>query len=174
MVTQTQKTQTQTCTTKNSQHARLSAEPRSSINPIPHTTTTFSTSAHIVTTFRPVGSGAESISTYKAQTPRTSHKVSEETENVLDDREPTLLDYIKDNQENPQDLPDPDPEDGGDGKEPNDKSPEDNKPRERFLQVMSDLAAGICTMRQPCTESRPEKVKVWEPNTFDGADPHKL
>ena len=177
MVTQVQKTQTQTGTTKNSQRARLSAEPGSSIDPVPRTTTTFGTSAHIGTAFRPVGSGAESISTHKAQTPRTSCKVSEETENILDDREPTLLDYVEESQENPQDLPDPDPEDGGDGDEPDDpddKSPEDNEPRERFLQVMSDLAAGIRTLRQPCTESRPEKVKVQEPDTFDGADPCKL
>ena len=111
------------------------------------------------------------------QTPCTSCKVSEETENVLDNREPIPLDYIKDNQENPQDLPDPDLEDGGDGDEPDepdDKSPEDNKPGERFLQVMSDLATGIRTLCQPRTESRPEKVKVREPDTFDGADPHKL
>ena len=111
------------------------------------------------------------------KTPCTSHKVSEETENVLDNREPTPLDYIKNNQENPQDLPDPDLEDGGDGDkpdDPDDKSPEDNKPRERFLQVMSDLATGICTLRQPHTETRPEKVKVWEPDTFDSADPCKL
>ena len=39
---------------------------------------------------------------------------------------------------------------------------------------MSDLAAGIRTMRQPRTESRPEKVEVWEPDTFDSADPRKL
>ena len=151
MVTQVQKTQTRT--TKNSQCARLSAEPRSSINPVPRTTTTFGTSAHVVTAFRPIGSGAESISTHKAQTPRTSRKVSEETENILDDREPTPLDYVEESQENPQNPPDPDPEDGGDDDEPNDpddKSPEDNEPGERFLQVMSDLAAGIRTLRQGC------------------------
>ena len=34
MVTQVQKTQTQTRTTKNSQRARLSTEPRSYINPV--------------------------------------------------------------------------------------------------------------------------------------------
>ena len=88
-----------------------------------------------------------------------------------------MLDYVEDNQENPQDPPDPDPEDGGDGNEPDDpddESPEDNEPGERFLQVMSDLATGICTLRQPRTESRPEKVKVWEPDTFDGTDPCKL
>ena len=110
MVTQVQKTQTQTHTTKNSQHARLSAEPRSSINPVPCTTTTFGTSAHVVTVFQPMGSGAESISTHKAQTLHKSYKVSEETENILDDREPTSLDYIEDNEENPQDPPDSNPE----------------------------------------------------------------
>ena len=118
MVTQVQKTQTQTHTTKNSQHARLSAEPRSSINPILCTTTTFGTSARIVTAFWPIGSGAESISNHKAQTPCTSRKVSEETENILDNREPTPLDYVEESQENPQDPPDPNPEDGGDGDEP--------------------------------------------------------
>ena len=153
MVTQVQKTQTQTRTTKNSQHARLSAEPRSSINPVPHTTPTFGTSACVVTAFRPVDSGAESISTHKVQTPRTSRKVSEETENILDDREPTLLDYVKESQDNLQDLPDPDPEDGSDGDEPDDpddESPKDNEPGERFLQVMSDLAAGVPTENQSC------------------------
>ena len=136
-----------------------------------------STSACVVTAFQPVGSSAESISTHKAQTPRISHKVSEDTENILDDREPTPLDYVEENQENPQDLPDPDPEDGGDDDEPDDpddESPEDNEPGERFLQVMSDLATGIRTLRQPRTKSRPEKVKVREPDTFDSADPCKL
>ena len=42
---------------------------------------------------------------------------------------------------------------------------------ERFLQVMSDLAAGIRTMRQPQPAARPEKVKVHKPDTFDSADP---
>ena len=77
----------------------------------------------------------------------------------------------------PQDPPDPDPEDGGDGDEPddpNDESPEDNEPGERFLQVMSDLATGICTLCQPYTKSRPKKVKVQEPDTFDSTDPCKL
>ena len=174
MVTQVQKTQTQTRTTKNSQHARLSAEPRSSINPVPCTTTTFGTSACVVTAFRPVGSGAESISTHKAQTPHTFRKVSEETENILDDREPTPLDYVKESQENPQDPPDPNLQDGGDGDEPDKPDNESPEPGERFLQVMSDLATGIRTLHQPCTKSRPKKVKVWEPNTFDGADPCKL
>ena len=111
------------------------------------------------------------------QTPCTFRKVSEETENVLDDREPTPLDYVEENQENLQDLCDPNPENGGDGDEPDDpddESPNDNEPRGRFLQVMSDLSARIRTMCQPHTESRPEKVKVWEPNTFDSADPCKL
>ena len=98
MVTQVQRTQTQTCTTKNFQCARSSTEPKSSINPVLHTTTTFGTSTCIVTVFRPIGSGAESISTHKAQTPHTSCKVSEETENILDDREPTPLDYIEESQ----------------------------------------------------------------------------
>ena len=57
---------------------------------------------------------------------RTSCKVSEETENILDDREPTPLDYVEDSQENPQIPPDPDPEDGGDDDEPDD--PNDESP----------------------------------------------
>ena len=59
------------------------------------------------------------------------------------------MEYVEEHQENPQDLPDPNPEDGGDGDEPddpNDNEPEDNEPGERFLQVMSDLAAGIRTL----------------------------
>ena len=39
---------------------------------------------------------------------------------------------------------------------------------------MSDLAAGIRTLRQPPAAPRPEKVKVREPDTFDGSDPRKL
>ena len=86
--------------------------------------------------------------------PHTFRKVSEETENVLDGREPTLLDYVEESQENPQDPPDPNPEDGGDGDkhdDPGDESPKDNEPGERFLQVMSDLAAGIRTLHQSRT-----------------------
>ena len=49
-----------------------------------------------------------------------------------------------------------------------------NEPGERFLQVMSDLAAEIHTLHQPRTESRPKKVKVREPDTFDSADLRKL
>ena len=39
---------------------------------------------------------------------------------------------------------------------------------------MSSLAAGISSLCQPQSTPRPEKVKVWEPDTFDGSDPHKL
>ena len=84
------------------------------------------------------------------------------------------MDYVEEHQENLQDPPDSNLEDGGDGDDPDDpnnESPKDNEPGERFLQVMSDLTTGICILRQPHSKSRPEKVKVQEPDTFDGADP---
>ena len=39
---------------------------------------------------------------------------------------------------------------------------------------MSSLAAGISSLRQRPSAPRPEKVKVREPDTFDGSDPRKL
>src|SRR3984885_13225953 len=170
-----------TRTTRNSQCAGLAAQPRSSLTPARRTTTTFGTSARVITAFRPIGSGAESISSAPKQ--HETHKPSENTEILDEDHTVTPLEYADENQDDLEQPPNPDPEDGdrGDGGDPpddpgNDEPDDDEPPNggERFLQVMSDLAAGIRTMCQPQPAARPEKVKVHEPDTFDGADPRKL
>ena len=94
-----------------------------------------------------------------------------------EDRTPSPLEYI----DNTQDLPNnpPDPGDGDDSDEDpenshnNDSIPLSNR-NERFLEVMSSPAAGISSLCQPQSAPRPEKVKVREPDTFDGSDPCKL
>ena len=76
----------------------------------------------------------------------------------------------------PEDPPQPDH--GDDGDPPND--PYNNEPdqpqneNERFLQVMSALAVAIHTLHSPQSAPKPEKVKVREPDTFDGSDPDRL
>src|SRR3984885_4076910 len=170
-----------TRTTRNSQCAGLAAQPRSSLTPARRTTTTFGTSARVVIAFCPIGSGAESISSAPKQC--ETRKTSENIEILDEDCTITPLDYVDENQDDLEQPPNPDPEDGdgGDGGDPpddpgNDEPDNDEPPNEgeRFLQVMSDLAAGIHTMCQPQPATRPEKVKVREPDTFDGADPQKL
>jgi Ty3 transposon capsid-like protein/Zinc knuckle len=170
-----------TRTTRNSQRAVLSAQRRSSLTPARHSTT-FGTSARTSSIFHPVGSGAESISTQRPRTPRATLAASVDNEannSREEDRATTPLDYIDNTQETPQDPQDPDGgDDDGDGDpdDPNDDEPRDNQQRsdDRFLQVMSDLAAGISSLRQPQSAPKPEKVKVREPDTFDGSDPRKL
>ena len=93
-----------------------------------------------------------------------------------------LLIIMKPTIHTPQNLPnDPsDPDGRGDG-DPLD-NPDDNKSQsnpcqssnDRFLQVMSEFAVSITSLHQPHSTSKPEKVKVQEPNTFDGSDPCKL
>ena len=94
-----------------------------------------------------------------------------------EDRAPSPLECI----DNTQDLPNdpPDPGDGDDSDEdPEDPHNDDGVPlsnrNERFLEVMSSLTAGISSLCQPPSAPRPEKVKVQEPDTFDGSDPCKL
>ena len=83
-------------------------------------------------------------------------------------------------QDLPGDLPKPDDsDDSNDGDPPNEPDHaelprEPHNENERFLQVMLDLAAGICTLHQPPSTPQPEKIKVQEPDTFDGSDPCKL
>ena len=91
------------------------------------------------------------------------------------------LEYIDGTEDLPGDLPDPDDGDDSDNGDPPDNPPIDEPPanphqneNEWFLHVISDLAAGIRTLRQPPSAPRPEKVKVWEPDTFDDSDLCKL
>ena len=175
-------TVTQARTTRNSQRSVLSAQHRSSLTLVQHSTT-FGTSTHTPSIFRPIGSSAESISTNQNQgscTPCRNTAASENLEADIsreEDHAPSPLEYI----DNTQDLPNspPDPGDGDDGDEdPEDPHNDDDVPlsnrNERFLEVMSSLAAGISSLCQPQSAPRPDKVKVREPDTFDGSDLCKL
>ena len=168
---------------RNSQCVGLSTQFRSSLTPIRCSTTIFSTSTHVISTFRPLGSGAESISTHAVQ---NLHKIcAKPTKNstaiktIHDYPDNTSLYYVHDTQGISENPPDPDPRNGGDDGDPpdnfdNDK-PDNDKPQnanDRFLQVMSNLAAGIRALHLPAPWT--DKVKVREPNTFDGTDPRKL
>src|ERR1700733_15474235 len=125
-----------TRTTRNSQCAGLAAQPRSSLTPARCTTTTFGTSARVITAFRPIGSGAESISSAPKQ--RETRKTSENIEILDEDRTITPLDYVDENQDDLEQPPNPYPEDGdgGDGGDPPDDPGNDEPPNEgeRFLQ----------------------------------------
>ena len=145
--------------------------------------TTFGTSARTSSVFRPIGSGAESISAQRPRTPRdyTAASETEEANTTARERNSPGLEYIDGTEDLPGDPPDPDDGDDGNDGDPPDDPPIDEPPtnphqneNERFLQVMSDLAAGICTLCQPPSALRPEKVKVQEPDNFDSCNPCKL
>ena len=149
------------------------------MTPIQCSTTTFGTSAHVISTFQPIGSGAESISTHAVQNLRKicakPTKNSAPIETIHDYPDNTSLNYVHDTQEISENPPDPDPRNGGDDGDPpnniDNDEPDNDKPRngnDRFLQVMSNLATGIRALHQPAPQ--PEKVKVREPDTFDGTD----
>jgi hypothetical protein len=95
-----------------------------------------------------------------------------------EDCTPTPLDYIDNTQEAPQDPDGSDGDGDGDPDDPNNDDPQDkpqdNRRDDRYLQVMSDLAAGISSLCQSQSAPKPEKVKVREPDTFDSSGPRKL
>ena len=80
-----------------------------------------------------------------------------------EDRTPSPLEYIDNTQDLPNDLPDPGDGDDGD-EDPEDPHNDNGVPlsnrNERFLEVMSSLAAGISSLHQPPSAPRPETVKV--------------
>ena len=173
---------TYTRATRNSQRSVLSAQPRSSLTLV-QCSTTFGTSTHTSSVFRPIGSGAESISTNQNQELQTPHRNPNASENLEanisreEDCAPSPLEYINNTQDLSNDLPDPGDGDNGD-EDPEDPHNDNGIPlsnrNERFLEVMSSLTAGISSLCQPPSAPRPEKVKVREPDTFDGSDPCKL
>ena len=175
-------TVTHTRTTRNSQRSVLSAQPRSSLTPV-RRSTTFGTSTHTSSVFRPIGSGAESISTNQNKELQTPHGISDASKNLEanvsreEDHAPSPLEYINNTQDLPNDPPDPGDGDNGD-EDPKDPHNKDgillSNRNERFLEVMSSLAAGISSLCQPPSAPKPEKVKVQEPDTFDSSDPCKL
>jgi hypothetical protein len=95
-------------------------------------------------------------------------------------QEDTPLEYV-DPQEDPEDgLPGSGPEDpdGPDEPEgPNDPdngsdpgNPPEPEPETQFLNALHDLADGLQTLRQP-QAAHPKKIKVQEPDTFNGSNP---
>jgi hypothetical protein len=44
----------------------------------------------------------------------------------------------------------------------------------QFLGAIQSLATNLISMQHPAATPRPEKVKVCEPEPFDGSDPRKL
>ena len=146
-------TLTQIRTTRNSQRTQFSARARSSLTPA-RRSTTFGTSARASSVFRPIGSGAESISAHRPRTPREDSTAfeTEEANTTARERNSPGLEYIDGTEDLPDDPPDPDDGDDGNDGDPPDDPPADEPPanphqneNERFLHVMSDLAAGIRT-----------------------------
>jgi hypothetical protein len=129
---------TQTRTTRNSQRSVLSAQRRSSLTPA-RRGATFGTSTRTSSVFRPIGSGAESISTNQNQGPRTyraNPEASADNDSREEDCAPTPLECIDNTQEAPQDPPDPDGgDDNGDGdpNDPNDEPRNNPQGNDRFL-----------------------------------------
>jgi hypothetical protein len=97
-------------------------------------------------------------------------------------RPPTPLDYI-DPLEDPPDEPptggngDPDEPDDPDGPDdPNDngsQTPSNQPPADRFVQALFELSGSLKDLRRN-TAPKAEKIKVREPDTFDGSNPRKL
>ena len=84
-VSMTIQAQVQTQSTRNSQCASWTAQQRSSLTPVQHSTT-FSTSAHPASFCHPIGSGAESINTNQAQRLHTPCANSEASNNEANHR----------------------------------------------------------------------------------------
>ena len=72
-----------------------------------------------------------------------------------------------DNPNDPEDPNGPDGPDGGPNNEPNDD------PNCLFLHALHNLSDSLWNLHQPQV-AKPEKIKVHEPDTFDGTNPRKL
>ena len=73
---------------------------------------------------------------------------------------------------------DPDPSDPEDNNNPHDHphipSPTDNRPEgDRFITTLIQLAESLSDLQRD-SAPKAEKIKVREPNTFDGSDPREL
>ena len=67
----------------------------------------------------------------------------------------------------------PDPDDPGDDG-PADDPPADNRPEgDRFIEALMTLSGSIRDLRRD-PAPKPEKIKVRDPDTFDGSNPRKL
>jgi hypothetical protein len=158
---------------------RRTGLPRTPVQPL----STFGTSTRPSNIFRTSGEAPASLS------PSISTRISA-FDNPVDDthggpeesKTPTSpLDYA------PPDGP-PDPPGGGDGDgdepDPNpDPEPDNPDPRtppgspdmlNQFLGGLRQLAHSITANQRPPPAPRPEKVKVRDPDTFNGSDPRKL
>ena len=78
--------------------------------------------------------------------------------------------YDPNGPDNPNDPEDPNGPDGPNGG-PNNE-PEDD-PNRLFLHALHDLLDSLQNLHQP-QAVKPKKIKVCEPDTFDGTNPQKL
>ena len=78
---------------------------------------------------------------------------------------------------NDPDPGDPDDDDGDDGppdNPPPNNPPQDDRPEgDRFIEALVQLSGSLRDLRRD-PAPKPEKIKVREPDTFDGSDPRKL
>ena len=180
-------------TTLNSRRAGtdlgISAVRRSVLSP-PRLTSTFGTSSRPSNIFRQVGSGAPSISANLMSTRNTEDSGTPDGPRDQS-RVATPLDYIDPdgNPFDPDQPPDPDndqgndhgdpPPPGGDpdpddpGDDPDNNPPADNRPDgDRFIEAIMALSGSLKDLRRdPAPKS--EKIKVRDPDTFDGSNPRK-
>ena len=122
----------------------------------------------------------------------SSGNTQEFSEPPQNSRSHTPLEYIDPNQNpatpppdddhNPSDPPnDPGPggpPDPGDGPGPGDdddssSSSSEPDPGERIVRALVELSSNLRDLRRP-SEPKPEKIKVREPDTFDGSNPKRL
>jgi Domain of unknown function (DUF4939) len=185
-MSRTDSSQTQR-TTRNSQRAGilpgLSAIRRSTLSS-PRPSSTFGTTDRSTNIFRQIGSGAPSISANLMSSNRSPQTP----------RPPTPLEYADTSRpDNSGELPeagepsgpdgpggpdgpdgDPDPEDPDD-EPPTGQNPEVNpEPNDRFLDALFELSDSLRTLRQNQSPPREEKIKVRDPDTFDGSNPRRL
>jgi hypothetical protein len=168
-------------TTQNSRRAGaihgVSAVRRSILSP-PRPSTTFGTSSRPSNIFRQLGEGAASTSANIMSTRNTEDP--EQPPN--NSRSNTPLEYVNPPHNDNHDEP---PHNGGNGDpgDPDDPGPDDpdeNGSQEpdpphadRFVQALFELSGSLRDLRRN-NAPKPEKIKVREPDTFDGSNPRKL
>jgi len=171
-------------TSQNSRRTGISAARRSILSP-PRPQSTFGQSSRPSSIFRPISSGPPSISAnlmslspnqprsltpfaYTASNPNNpfEHNPSHEPEGSPGDN--------RGNPSGPDGNPDPGgPDDSDDGNNPPPIPTTDNRSDgDRFIEAILYLADSLKDLRRDPAKS--EKIKLREPDTFDGSDPQKL
>jgi hypothetical protein len=108
-------------------------------------------------------------------TPRNSPPLEYVDPEENPDHEDGLPGDGPDDPDGPEDPNDPDDPDGPNGPNggPDDDPDDEPDPSSLFLNALHDLSDSLRTLRQP-QAAKSEKIKVRDPDTFDGTNPRKL